>query len=251
MKLNLELNEKSYRIDTKDSFDLSIPIADKGQINAYYLNEARFKPFQSGSFIGEVVQGGSVNCFDVYFNPHGNGTHTESIGHIDKNRTSVNQVLNEWIFIAQVLTVKPDEKPNGDNVIGIDHLKDRIDERANALIIRTLPNEEAKRNQQYSGTNPTFFHPDAASYIRSQSIDHLLVDLPSLDREEDDGKLASHREFWDFEKNARRHATITELIFVPESVDDDIYLLNLQVAAIELDASPSRPVIYKLYSSNE
>jgi hypothetical protein len=40
--------------------------------------------------------------------------------------------------------------------------------------------------------------------------------------------------------------TITELIFVPNTAMDGLYLLNLQVAAFENDAAPSRPVIFAL-----
>jgi len=42
--------------------------------------------------------------------------------------------------------------------------------------------------------------------------------------------------------------TITELIYVPNSVTDGEYLLELQVAAFENDASPSRPVLYNIYN---
>jgi len=44
----------------------------------------------------------------------------------------------------------------------------------------------------------------------------------------------------------RKKATITEFIFVPNTVKDGKYYLNLQVAPFENDASPSRPVLYKI-----
>ncbi len=40
-------------------------------------------------------------------------------------------------------------------------------------------------------------------------------------------------------------ATITELIFVPNKIRDDDYILNLQIASFENDAAPSKPVLYK------
>ena len=41
-------------------------------------------------------------------------------------------------------------------------------------------------------------------------------------------------------------AGITELIFVPNNVFDGRYLLNLQFAPLENDASPSRPVLFEI-----
>jgi hypothetical protein len=41
-------------------------------------------------------------------------------------------------------------------------------------------------------------------------------------------------------------ATITELIFVPNKVKDGTYILNLQIAPFENDASPSKPIVYKI-----
>jgi hypothetical protein len=41
-------------------------------------------------------------------------------------------------------------------------------------------------------------------------------------------------------------ATITEMIFVDDSIADGLYLINMQIASFESDASPSKPVLYKL-----
>jgi len=86
----------------------------------------------------------------------------------------------------------------------------------------------------------------AAKYIRECGIKHLLIDLPSVDKEKDEGKLLAHKAFWDFPKNLRRDATITELIYVPNKIEDGFYILNLQIASFENDASPSKPILYKI-----
>ncbi len=41
-------------------------------------------------------------------------------------------------------------------------------------------------------------------------------------------------------------STITELIYVPDHVPDGEYLLNLQIAPFNADASPSRPIIFPI-----
>jgi hypothetical protein len=74
-------------------------------------------------------------------------------------------------------------------------------------------------------------------------INHLLIDLPSIDPEVDGGALAAHRALW---AEGGDHRTITELIRVPEALPDGLYLLNLQVAPFENDAAPSRPVVFVL-----
>jgi hypothetical protein len=82
--------------------------------------------------------------------------------------------------------------------------------------------------------------------MSDENIQHLLLDLPSVDREEDGGALAAHKAFWKYPEDPRTKATITELIYVDNVVPDGLYLLQIQIAAMELDASPSRPFIYPL-----
>jgi hypothetical protein len=51
----------------------------------------------------------------------------------------------------------------------------------------------------------------------------------------------------DLNLDARLEATITEMIYVPDNVDGS-YLLNLQIASFENDASPSKPVLYSVFN---
>jgi kynurenine formamidase len=113
-----------------------------------------------------------------------------------------------------------------------------------AVVLRTLPNPEAKKQTDYSGTNPPYLEPGGVEWLRSQGVEHLLVDLPSVDREKDGGALAAHKAFWGLPGHPRPGATITELIYVPPYLPDGRYLLNLQVAAFDNDASPSRPLLF-------
>jgi len=93
---------------------------------------------------------------------------------------------------------------------------------------------------------------EAAIFIREIGIKHLLIDLPSVDREEDEGKLLAHKAFWNVKDvqnlntDARTDCTITEMIFVKDEIQDGSYLLNLQIASFENDASPSKPILYKV-----
>jgi hypothetical protein len=84
----------------------------------------------------------------------------------------------------------------------------------------------------------------------------VKVDVPSIDRTFDAGKLSNHRIFWSVEagefelsKASLIRNTITEMIFVPNVVEDAAYILNLQIAAFSADASPSRPRLFKVFAS--
>ena len=197
-------------------------------------------------FIGKVTEGSSTNFNTIQFNPHAHGTHTECVGHITREFYSINESLKTFFFSAKLISIEP-EKRGEDMVITKAQILEKFESgSAEALIIRTLPNYIEKRSRKYSNTNPPYLEEEAAKYIREIGVKHLLIDLPSVDREKDDGKLLAHKAFWNYPKNTRFDATITELIYVPNKVEDGNYLLNLQIASFENDATPSKPVLYKL-----
>lgn len=248
---NVVIKNKNYKVDFTRPLDISIPLrAGKKNVNAFHIPDVVIEPFQIGDFIGAVKKGGSCNVNNIAFNPHGNGTHTECVGHISRKFISLNQCLTEFFFTAKLITVKP-EKHGADFVITGSQIEKCLSRgsglpNTDSLIIRTLPNSQNKLTRKYSGTNPAYLDKDAALLIREKGIQHLLLDLPSVDKEMDDGKLSAHHAFWNYPKKARMNATITELIYVPEKIKDGNYLLNLMIASFENDASPSKPVLYAL-----
>src|SRR5690606_4619672 len=109
-----------------------------------------------------------------------------------------------------------------------------------------LPNNIEKMQSLYSGTNPTYFDSEAIQLINDWGVTHLLTDLPSVDREEDGGKLASHKTFWGVPDEIKKEKTITEMIFVPNEIKDGLYFINIQIISLETDASPSKIVVYPM-----
>jgi kynurenine formamidase len=239
---------KSYNVDLDQPIDISIPLrTGKENVNAWYSNPVTIEPVRMGDWVGDVKQGGSVNFRNILFNPHGNGTHTECVGHISKEDYTINQTLKKFFFIAEVITILPDELENGDKIITKKHIENCLGEkRPEAIVIRTLDNHISKINKQYSNTNPPYLLEEAAKYIDSLGIDHLMIDLPSVDKEVDDGKLLAHHAFWQYPHSTQLHRTITEMIYVPNTVYDGTYLLNIQIASFENDASPSKPLLFQL-----
>lgn len=248
MQIHLSREGQRFSADLSQPIDLSLLLREGlDNPNCFWAPPVDYSPVVAGDFIGSTAKGGPVNFFNVRFNPHGNGTHTECVGHIARERYVLPESLRQHHFFAKLVSLYPRRTDNGDRVLFQDQLAEVLAaHEAEALILRTLPNDEGKKLRNYSGANPPYLHHDAAQYLADCGIQHLLIDLPSVDREEDGGRLLAHHAFWQHPHNTRTHCTITELIFVPDTAKDGHYLLNLQTASFDLDASPSKPVIFPL-----
>lgn len=254
MKATIEIKGQQYSFDLSVPMDISIPI---GQVTCFYSTPFTATPYTNGDFVGAVKAGAPVNFFDVQMNPHGNGTHTECLGHITKEQESVHEQLTQFHFVAQVVSVDLGEKENGDRIITRAQLVASSPAALpEAIVIRTLPNLPSKLHADYSGTNPPYLTSEAMTFLVEQGVKHLLLDLPSVDREEDEGILAAHHIFWKVDGHqasdaSRSDCTITEMIFVPDDIEDGLYLLNIQIPSMQLDAAPSKPVLYQLNKETE
>lgn len=253
MKASITIENSNFNIDLNEPLDISLVIEpNENNPIAWYLNAPKIEPVVMDNWIGSVEKGASTNFNNIYFNPHGHGTHTECLGHITKDFYSINDCLKNFFSTALLISIMP-EKKNEDLVITKKQIEIAIGiNDCESLIIRTLPNLEDKKNKKYSNSNPAYLEEEAAHYIKSLNIKHLLIDLPSVDKEHDEGKLVSHKAFWnvtnvnELNNDARKDATITELIFVPNEIIDGKYILNLMIASFHNDASPSKPIIYKI-----
>lgn len=251
----MKVTINNQQIDLSNPLDISIPLTNNEQNPiAWYQNTPEIAPVTMGDWIGKVSEGkSSTNFNNIFFNPHAHGTHTECLGHITRDFYSINQCLKQFFFTAELISVEP--KAIGEDLI---ITKEQIEETLHcnvsteAIIIRTLPNSESKKHLNYSNSNPPYLEEAAAIYIREKGIQHLLIDLPSVDKEHDEGKLLAHKAFWNVKdvnnvnEDARINCTITEMIYVNDAVKDGSYILNLQFASFENDASPSKPVLYSL-----
>ena len=248
--------------------DLSIPLRFDGpQPNAFGVGIA------TADDLGDTREDSSVNFERYTLVPHCNGTHTECVGHITHKRISVRSCLQDAVMNAVLVTIDPvaetaDEyvgiSESGDRYISREVLQSALDQvesvaamkppayaGGSALIVRTLPNSDEKLIADYGDENISpYFTNDAMRLIVERGFEHLLVDMPSIDRLYDGGHLSNHRIFWNMrpgsfetDEDTRIGNTVTEMIYVPESVADGRYLLNLQIAPFEADCAPSRPVL--------
>jgi arylformamidase len=269
MNISIEINGRTYEICGERPLDISIPLMFNGaQPNAYGVEKASSVPCRAGTLVGDTREGGSCNFEQYTFIPHCTGTHTECVGHITNERISVRDCLQDVFMTAVLISVEPESvRETGDTYASEPDENDRLITQKSleiqnpkskirnpsALVVRTLPNDDGKLTKEYGAYVPPYFSNEALEYIVAAGIRHLLVDLPSIDRIFDAGKLSNHRKFWKiadgkFETNekSRTDATITEFIYVPAAFEDGVYLLNLQIAPFASDAAPSRPVLFKV-----
>jgi arylformamidase len=256
------------------AIDLSFPAAS--QPRHFGAPAAASVPFAVPGFSGSVASGASCNCNVVTLIPHCNGTHTECAGHLTTEALDAHRVVPAGLLPALLVSITPaevgpptaaanesqyestDPPPQpGDTLITRHALEtawpDALPFKPRALVIRTLPNDDSKKRRDYTDITPPYLTREAAEFLVTRAIEHLVCDLPSIDRSHDEGRLGAHRIFFGLppgsrtlQEARRSNATVTELAFIPNQVQDGPYLLEIQAPALGGDAVPSRPLLYAI-----
>lgn len=266
----LEHAGRRFVADGSGGHVIAIPLDPRGPQPAHFgAPRARAEPLAGGGFVGDTRAGGSCNCETITIVPHCNGTHTEGPGHLTSERISVHASALRPAFVAALVSVAAeDAEQSGETSDPGPQPGDRwITARAlagalaaiepapiEALVVRTLPNDAAKRTRDWMEPPlPPYFTLEAMTMLVERGVSHLLTDLPSIDRLLDEGRLSGHRVFFGMPPGSRAahevgrpDATITEMIYAPGSLPDGLYALSLQLAAWITDAVPSRPVLFPL-----
>ena len=264
MIVKVEHNGKEYIINTSKFKDLSIPYDFNGpQPNFFNVEPGKVKPFKSGPTSYSISDGAGCNVTEISMNIHCTGTHTECVGHLLEKESSISECIKELFLPTVLITVTPiffsqcpddyhvsinnDEKVISKNLV--EECYDKYESNQPlSMIIRTLPNPMEKQFYSFSEKRPPFFTNDALKFL-SNKIEHLVVDIPSIDRMEDNGLLGNHRIFWSDNGNLKgainsnSKKTITELAYIPNDVEDGFYFMNIQLPHFKIDAAPSRPII--------
>jgi arylformamidase len=230
--------------------------------------EPSSRPFAVGAFSGSVATGASANCSTLTITPHCQMTHTESVAHLTRESGDAWRVVPRGLLPAVVVSVSPEQARESSESTdpqpwATDTLITRRRLRAAwpmtrmidpvAAIIRTLPNDTGKRTRDYRDLVPPYLTREAVEWLVEKRIEHLVLDVPSLDRTHDAGHMVGHRLFFGLPPGstargdaARSRATITELAFIPDEVADGPCVLSLAVPAIGGEAVPSQPIVYPL-----
>ncbi len=267
--------EKRFVADLSQPIEIGISLDFDGeQPQAFFLPRAESTAFCAGSFVGDTRQGGSVNCFSLRITPHGNGTHTECVGHIVEERVWIHTLLRQSFFPAYLLRVPLESlAASGETYAAPHNPQDQVissralqlawdalgeaEHISSAWVLQTCgysDTTEAMR-RVYSGQAPPYLTDQAITWLLQRDPLHLLVDIPSIDREEDAGILPNHHRFWELPLGQRTlqgppsSRTITEMICVPTQIPEGLYGLEIQIPAFLQDAAPSRPRLYPLSRS--
>ena len=269
MKARLQGGRRELCVDLEHPLDLSIELDPEGpQPRHFGAPRAAAHPYSAPGFSGSVAGGASCNCQSITLIPHCNGTHTECVGHLTREPLHAQRIVSRALLPALLLSATPvppehtressDPPPHpGDRLVTRSALQSSWPAEPpfapRAVVIRTLPNDPARRTRDYTDTTPPYLTREAAQFLVEQGIEHLVVDLPSIDRAHDEGRLTAHRLFFGLPPGsstlacaARPRCTITELAYVADEAADGPYFLQLQVPAINGDAVPSRPLLYCL-----
>jgi kynurenine formamidase len=224
---------------------------------------ARSEAFRAGSFEGQVAQGASCNCRSVTLIPHCNGTHTESASHLTLEQRPLHAFLPAGPLPALLLTVPPVTAQGSDEdtlpaPLDADRMVTRAGLRAawaaydsarpRALLLRT--------GTGWRDAAPPFLSRQCAAELVARGIEHLICDLPSVDRMQDAGHLTAHRIFFGLPAGsirlaeaARPTTTITELATFPADLIDGPCAVQIQIPAWTGDAVPSRPLYLPLVAA--
>jgi arylformamidase len=272
VQARLLIDGRVLTLDLSHPADIALELDFAGaQPRHFGAPRASSRPYETPGlgFRGSVERGSSCNCEVITLIPHCNGTHTESVGHLTRERLDAWRVIPAGLVPAVLLSVAP-EAPAGEGTEPAPLPTDRLITRRaiehawpaavpfvpRAVVIRTLPNSPEKRSRDYTGQTPPYLSQEAAEFLVGRGVLHLVVDVPSIDRAHDEGRLTAHRLFFGLPRGAvrlaaagRPAATITELAYIPDLIPDGAYLLELQVPALTGDAVPSRPLLYAVTES--
>ena len=254
MSLRIELDHCGHTWTASGSpIDLSLPVnPHSGLPRAWYRGPATAEPVRSDGWTGSISEGGSVNFRDVTFNPHAHGTHTETREHIRNAFHPIDALARSgalpFLMPALLVDAQPEQRSsaNGDDwVVPMSALESAAPNvrrwAPNALLLRCTTGDV---HRDWSNSNPPYLEAGFAEQLVELGIEHLLIDLPSVDREVDGGVLRAHNTFFGDDPSTRPNATISELLSIPQGLTGGPGLLAMQVRPFVNDAAPSRPVFF-------
>ena len=248
-------------VDFSRAVPLALPLDfDAPHPRHFGAPAAGSKPLHAGTFEGEVARGASCNCRSVTLTPHCNGTHTESASHLTVQQRPLHDFLPAAPMAALLLTVPPvAAADSGEDSYPAPAADDRLITRFGLLSAWVHHPAEAPRalllrtGTHWSVAAPPYLSRQCAAELVVRGIEHLITDLPSVDRLQDEGRLTAHRLFFGLPTGsnaladaARPMATITELATFPAELTDGPCAVQIQIPAWSGDAVPSRPLYLPL-----
>ena len=165
------------------------------------------------------------------------------MGHITADRRLISEITIAPLLPATMVSVAPvllsstDEAAAATTAMSV--ISCALLERAladvtvagfdQALVLRCVAAPDASR--AWSGTNPPYLTREAIDLLSRGPYQHLITDLPSLDREDDGGGVPNHRAWWGLAAGASKSSearfaqrTVTEMAFIAPDHPDGPWL---------------------------
>ena len=273
----VRIGDKLYVVDHGDLDDIAIAANPDENLahTSFNVPPMEMTAVQSVKGVdkpGEDKTKDRVNAYCYHrYAPQIHGTHTEGRSHILTEVTPAIAHIAGIHFLARLITIDPEraagqnlsllgEQDKNDRVITREQVEDALGNdkfTPEVLIIRT-PNYPGKKSKKHGGTNPPYPHHDVAELLVDRGVKHIVLDLPSADREK--GEVFFHRTFWQdpFSETygkvlpelahiprgqTRDESTITEAAYIGDKNEDGWYLIYLNPISLIGDAAPVRPMI--------
>jgi arylformamidase len=248
-------------VDFQRAVSLALPLAfDAPQPQHFGAPGATSEPFRGDGFEGTVARGASCNCRRVTLIPHCNGTHTESASHLTLQQRPLHEFLPTGPLPALLLSVPPiDAFASNEDSDPLPLAGDRLVTRAALLTAWRVhdacrpPVLLLRTGTTWQDAAPPFISRQLMHELAARGVEHLVTDLPSVDRLQDAGRLTAHRIFFglpagstDLAAARRAGCSITELARFPAQLADGPCAVQIQIPDWQGDAVPSRPLYLPL-----
>ena len=291
MKAEVKLDGHVFRVDllAGKSIARTISVAATKSTLDIGAIAVQSKTYRDGDFVGDMLAGGACNVSVLKINPHCCGTHTETLMHVLPTEAAaagptIDSVAPTGLQLSLVLTLKTcsiaeakdrdecftENADSDDRLVSAAAVNAALEgatqslprafaawnsSKTKSLILRIADEDPATATAPWSFESgvPPYFTSDAIELLNDQSVVHLLVEFPSVDRLDDGGRLTNHHKFWNIDRESRDLAeawpskTITEMIEISPSIKDGLYLLSIQTPPVRTDAMLSRPVLFELF----
>ncbi|MFC2155259.1 cyclase family protein [Acidobacteriota bacterium] len=180
-------------------------------VNGFYLPRIESTTFQyKDQFVGDVQKGGSCNVDILRYVPHGL-THIETSAHIlswDERAVTLKDIPPQNLCgLVYLMDLTHLEAKPGQSIDRRD-IEARIKKITLPITMLALKTRASllPQDTDFSGKDYLYLHPEAAQAIHDfkPRLHCLILDLPSIDRENDGGQLLAHRYFFGLPRKAHQ-----------------------------------------------
>lgn len=225
--------------------------------NGFFLPRISSTTFvYKDQFTGDVQKGGSCNVDILGCVPHGL-THIETSAHIlvqDEHAVTIKDIpvqnLSGPVYVIDVSSLDA----GAGTALQWQHIEKKLKNISLPVSMLAIKTKASllPQDTDFSGKDFLYLGPDTARQLHDfkPQIKCLLLDLPSIDREHDGGKLSAHRNFFGLPEKGHRHEdkekrTLVELAWF-SGLEEGYYYAFITPQRFQTNAVSTGIVFYSL-----